>query len=75
MDAGDQKEPRDGWLRLWRRHWLIAPLVVGAVSFALQAIVYLLVGRIDPVNAALQQASWNVVVAVVGSIWLRLRYR
>jgi hypothetical protein len=61
--------------RLLRRHWLVAPPLVGIATYLLQAAIYSLGSRPDVFDAALDQAVLNFVIAVGVSIYLRVRYR
>jgi hypothetical protein len=74
-DDSGRPGPREPWLRMWRRHWLTVPLVVGVASFVIQAAFYSIGSKADVIGSAAEQALLNFVIAAVGSIWLRLRWR
>jgi len=67
--------PRTRFLRLWRRHWVVAPPLVGMATFLAQLVIYTF-GRTasDAVQAALDQSVLNFLIGVGTSVYLRLRY-
>ena len=74
LDDPQRLGPRNPFPRTYRRHWLLAPLVVGAVTFVLQAAFASLSSHADVLGKAVDQAFLNFAIAVVISIELRLRY-
>jgi hypothetical protein len=74
VDDSRRPGPRDPFLRMCRRHWLLVAPLVGAVTFVVQAMFASLNSHADVVGKAVDQALLNFAIAVVISIGLRVRY-
>ena len=60
-------------LRFWRRHWIAVPPVVGVFTFLIQLAIYGLSESAGvAARSALDQALFNLCVAVILSICLRI---